>query len=179
MNISRAFERGIVLTVGAATLASMTLNSCSKQQDNKLIHECADSIDTNKPNLPVFSKDSIYYLGLDGKVNSAVNSKEVSAVYNAIAKMSTKECPDISEIEDFYLEIQKNIQADAKDDKNMWAQPRIERNVYKARLSDYFDKLYKMFTKSESDKGSIITVKEYTKMMDAFSNIEPCGKNAQ
>ena len=60
----------------------------------------------------------------------------------------------------------------------MWVQPRIEKNVFKSRLSDYFDKVFQLYTKSESDGGSIITVKEYTKMMDAFSVIKPCGKDA-
>ena len=176
MNISRTIEQGIVMTAGIATLACVALNSCSKQQEDKPIQERKDSIDITKPNLPVMNKDSIYYLGLDGKLNSAINSREVAAVYNAISKMSTKEKPDISDTDDFYLEVQKNIQAD-RDDKNMWVQPRIEKNVFKSRLSDYFDKVFQLYTKSESDGGSIITVKEYTKMMDAFSVIKPCGKD--
>lgn len=165
------------MTAGVATLACVAFNSCSKQQqEDKPIQERNDSIDITKPNLPVMNKDSIYYLGLDGKLNSAINSREVAAVYNAISKMSTKEKPDISDTDDFYLEVQKNIQAD-RDDKNMWVQPRIEKNVFKTRLSDYFDKIFQLYTKSESDGGSIITVKEYTKMMDAFSVIKPCGKD--
>lgn len=165
------------MTAGVATLACVAFNSCSKQQqEDKPIQERKDSIDITKPNLPVMNKDSIYYLGLDGKLNSAINSREVAAVYNAISKMSTKEKPDISDTDDFYLEVQKNIQAD-RDDKNMWVQPRIEKNVFKTRLSDYFDKIFQLYTKSESDGGSIITVNEYTKMMDAFSVIKPCGKD--
>lgn len=176
MNISRTIEQGIVMTAGVATLACVALNSCSKQRDDKPIQEHKDSIDTTKPNLPVMNKDSIYYLGLDGKLNSAANSNEIAALYNAISKMSTKENPNISNTEDFYLEVQKNIQAD-KDDKNMWVQPRIEKNIFKSRLSDYFDKIFQMCTKPESDGGSVITVKEYTKMMDAFAGIRPYGKD--
>ena len=176
MNISKVAEQGTVMIAGVATLAYIGLNSCSKQREDKPIQERKDSIDITKPNLPVMNKDSIYYLGLDGKLNSAINSSEVAAVYNAISKMSTKEKPDISDTDNFYLEVQKNIQAD-RDDKNMWVQPRIEKNVFKSRLSDYFDKVFQLYTKSESDGGSIITVKEYTKMMDAFSVIKPCGKD--
>lgn len=164
------------MTAGVATLACVAFNSCSKQGEDKPIQERKDSIDITKPNLPVMNKDSIYYLGLDGKLNSAINSSEVAAVYNAISKMSTTEKPDITDTDDFYLEVQKNIQAD-RDDKNTWVQPRIEKNIFKSRLSDYFDKVFQIYTKSESDGGSIITVKEYTKMMDAFSVIKPCGKD--
>ena len=176
MNISKVAEQGAAVIAGVAALTCIGLNSCSKKCDSKPIQERKDSIDITKPNLPVMNKDSIYYLGLDGKLNSAINSGEVAAVYNAISKMSTTKNPDITDTDDFYLEVQKNIQAE-RDDKNTWVQPRIEKNVFKSRLSDYFDKVFQLYTKSESDGGSTITVKEYTKMMDAFSVIKPCGKD--
>ena len=103
MNISRTIEQGIAMTAGVATLACVALNSCSKQQqEDKPIQERKDSIDITKPNLPVMNKDSIYYLGLDGKLNSAINSRVVAAVYNAISKMSTTKNPDITDTDDFY-----------------------------------------------------------------------------
>ena len=36
-------------------------------------------------------------------------------------------------------------------------------------MSDLFDKAFKMATAFESEDGSVITVREYTRLMDTFS----------
>lgn len=179
MNISKNFEKfqkGIVIAAGITTLACAGFNSCSKKHSYKPQLEQTDSINTKKPNIPLIGKDSIYYRGLDGKVKNVANSEEIASLYNAISKMSTNENPNIANSEDFYIEVQKNIQGE-KEEKNVWVQPRIEKNIFKARISEYFDNIFKLFTRPESEEGSVITVREYTKMMDAFSDIKPYGKD--
>ena len=36
-------------------------------------------------------------------------------------------------------------------------------------MTDLFDKTFKMATAIESEEGSVITVREYTRLMDTFS----------
>ena len=104
---------------------------------------------------------------LDGKVNKVINSDETAAVYRAIAKMSTEKEPDIIEPEEFYSEVQKNINSD--DNSQTILEKAIDKQIYKMRMADLFDKVFKMATAFESDGGSVITVKEYTRIMDTFS----------
>lgn len=170
MNIHKIAQFALVTVAGAATLLSVAHNNCSNKQasteeDPVLLQ--TDSIDLTKPNLPVIGENFIQYRGLDGKVNKVINSDETAAVYRAIAKMSTKKEPDILEPEEFYSEVQKNI--NSSDNSRTILEKAIDKQIYKMRLTDLFDKVYKMATAFESDGGSVITVKEYTRIMDTFS----------
>lgn len=171
MNIPKIAQSALFTVAGTAALLSVVVyNNCSnKQSSEKDVPVLAqtDSIDLTKPNLPVIGEDFIQYRGLDGKVNKVINSDETAAVYRAIAKMSTEKEPDILESEEFYSEVQKNI--NSSDNSRTILEKAIDKQIYKMRLTDLFDKVYKMATAFESDEGSVITVKEYTRIMDIFS----------
>lgn len=169
MNVQRVLGTGIVGS--AVALSTLALSGCDKKssKENNIAGKelvSTDSIDLTKPNLPVIGKEYIQYRGLDGKAHKVVNTDNTAALYKAIAKMSTKEEPDILDPETFYVEVQKEIQK-APDNWNYNGD--ISESMDKHRLSSYFDKLYNRFAAFESEEGSNITVREYTMMMDAFS----------
>lgn len=170
MNVQRVLGTGIVSS--AVALSTLALSGCDKNsssKENNITEKelvSTDSIDLTKPNLPVIGKEYIQYRGLDGKTHKVVNSDNTAALYQAIAKMSTKEEPDILDPETFYVEVQKEIQ---KAPDNWNNSKDISESIDKHRLSSYFDKLYNRFAAFESEEGSNITVREYTMMMDAFS----------
>lgn len=107
MNIQRVLGTGIVGSVVA--LSTLALSGCDKKpssKENNIAEKelvSTDSIDLTKPNLPVIGKEYIQYRGLDGKAHKVVNSDNTAALYKAIAKMSTKEEPDILDPETFYV----------------------------------------------------------------------------
>ena len=174
MNVQKIARYGFVTATGVGILAAAFLGDTTFKKGKASAQEVTvqtlkptDSIDVTKPNLPLIGKDFIQYRGLDGKVNKVVSTDETAAVYNAIAKMSTEKEPDILEPEEFYTEVQKNIHAD--NDTSVYTDKSINNQIYKMRMSDLFDKAFKMATAFESEDGSVITVREYTRLMDTFS----------
>lgn len=174
MNINRIARNGLVTIAGVGTLAAVSFGDTTLKKGNAKAPEFTeqtlkptDSVDITKPNLPLIGKDFIQYRGLDGKVNKVVCTEETAAVYNAIAKMSSGKEPDILEPEEFYSEVQKNI--NANDNSSVYTDKSIDKQIYKMRMTDLFDKAFKMATAIESEEGSVITVREYTRLMDTFS----------
>ena len=156
------------------TISALALTSCQSNDNNKVTEEQSvskdyssmpiepkynakseEKIDNNKPNLPRrIDSDIIQYRNLSGKL---VNVKVIGG---------------------FYADVETNISKAQKDKTdNMTAQGSISdlsgQNIIALRhlqCSNMFNKLFDIFTSPKSEGGEAITVKEYTKMMDAWSS---------
>lgn len=180
-------------------ISALALTSCQSNDNNKVTEEQSvskdynsmpiepkynakseEKIDNNKPNLPRrIDSDIIQYRNLSGKlVNVKVIDNATISLYSAIQKHSTANFPEIKDIGGFYADVETNISKTSKDTSdNMTAQGTISdlssQNIIALRhlqCSNMFNKLFDIFTAPKSEGGEAITVKEYTKMMDAWSS---------
>ena len=161
---------------------SVSKNENSASIENSIHNDNAKpnkKIDINKPNLPRINSDIIQYKNLSGKlVDVEIVDNATISLYSAIQKHSTTGSPEIKDIGDFYADVESNIskaQNDKPDrvlvDAGMFDLSR--QNIIALRhlqCSNMFNKLFDIFTSPKSEGGEAITVKEYTKMMDAWSS---------
>lgn len=172
MNIQRVLGTGIVGS--AVALSTLALSGCDKKSSSKENNIAGkelvstDSIDLTKPNLPLIDGNKISYKRLNGenvtlKIESYPSLKNIAAasLYKTISKMSTQQQPNIEDVEEFYVEFEKNN--DKSNSINEARLPQIQASMM-------FDNLFRLFTAPDSDRGKTITVKEYTQMMDAWSS---------
>ena len=172
MNVQRVLGTGIVSS--AVALSTLALSGCDKKSSSKENNIAGkelvstDSIDLTKPNLPLIDGNKISYKRLNGenvtlKIESYPSLKNIAAasLYKTISKMSTQQQPNIEDVEEFYVEFEKNN--DKSNGINEARLPQIQASMM-------FDNLFRLFTAPDSDRGKTITVKEYTQMMDAWSS---------
>lgn len=161
-------------------LSAMTVAGCGSKinsETNKNKIELAP-YDSTKQNLPIINDNKVTYRNMDGDIvtiqsmetKNSRYSKLMTSLYKAINKFSTKENPNITNPDGFYVEVEKNIPKSFKSESI----PDEYDELYALKslqASHMLSELVDMFTEDDSEDGKNISVNEYTQMMDAWSSL--------
>ena len=116
------------------------------------------------------TKNFIQYRNLEGKtVKVEIIDQATKSLYKAIQKYSPNGTEDIVDIGGFYTDVESQISKNISS-AMCGFHPKLLTSIRHIHCSQLFSKLFDIFTAPESEKGRTITVKEYTKMMDAWSS---------
>lgn len=170
--------RNFALAGTTALMTTIAVSSCKSKNEvpesqKPNIYELAltlDNIEPNRPNLPIIFKNSVAYRNSNNELTVIDKANGVTlSLYEAIQKYSTEQKPDIENTIDFYIDVEKNIPKN-EGFSNLYG---IRKAISHFQASTLFNKMFDLFTDIKSEKGEAISVKEYTKMMEAWDSTKP------